>query len=130
MAFQPLGAVHPLPGPGDDSGGIVLENGGHRRNLQRLGAGQGRGHGVLGRDSKLRLPGGTEGGGPVLRGLNDADLQSGLLKITQRLGGVEPGVIGVGRPLQADGQLILRFLPPSPAGCEHQNKRQNSRQKL
>ena len=128
VALQPGGAVQALARPGDDARGVVLEQSRHGGYLQGVLPGEGGGHGVLGRHGELHLSGGADGRGPVLRGLDDGDLQPRLLKPAQGPGGVQAGKVGVGGPVQAEGHQSQALLCAALSAAGGQGQRQQQRQ--
>ena len=73
---------------------------------QRLGEREGGGQRILDGYGELALTGGAERGGAVLRRLHNLDLEIGLLVVAHGLGDVEAGVVGVGRPVEGEGDLL------------------------
>lgn len=117
-AFQPFGTVNPFSAQGEDAAGVVLDNGRHCGDRQGGVADEGGGDSVLGVDAELGFARGHQGGSSIFRGLDKLHLQAGFLIIAQGLGGVEAGVVGVGGPIQAEGDrsyiLLWRRGPTVP----------------
>ena len=69
---------------------------------------KGRRQGVLCVNGKLRFVGAAQlGGGAVVRRLHNAHIQPGGLVVAFFLGYEHTGVVGVGGPVQADGNVRL-----------------------
>ena len=70
-------------------------------------------HGILEGNACLRLSGRYQSVGSVLRRLHDLYLQTFLFKIALFLCHIQSGMVGVGGPVQDEGQLLqlFSFLP-------------------
>ena len=143
MAFQTGGVIHALAFAGDDAGGVVLNDGGHGGNGQGIVTDQGRGHGVLERDTELGLAGAHQDFRAVLRRLDHFHIQACIGKIAFGHGDVEAGVVGIGRPVQhegdgleillgivAGGSGLIALAAAAGAQAEYSDQGQHSGQQL
>ena len=93
----------------------MLEDGSHSFDGKRPLPYKGRGHCILETNAELGFSGGNQYFGTAFWRLYDLHFQAGILKISLFLSHIQAGMVGIGSPIQDEGDFWGSLALPVPA---------------